>query len=129
MPKISKFSLKTSLYYRLIARCTQQFLNTHSNLLSIFGTELWFVSFSAQSTQKFVKYTLQNRIYSQKHSIYTLEVLKSSLYIQKSTQKHEKALDKCSLHLLFLMFTVLFYPICFNLIQSFSFQSHKINNL
>ena len=108
MPKISKFSLKTSLYYRLIARCTQQFLNTHSNLLSIFGTELWFVSFSAQSTQKFVKYTLQNRVYSQKHSTYFSKVLKSTLDIQKSTQKQLKVLDKRSFYRLFSAFIGLF---------------------
>lgn len=41
-----------------------------------------------QSTQKHSKYTLQNQTKFKKHLTHTLEVLKSSLNIQKSTQKH-----------------------------------------
>jgi hypothetical protein len=58
--------------------------------------------------QKQLEYHLQNRTYSQKLSIFTHEMLKSSFNIQKSHQKHLKALKKYSLHLLFSMFTGLF---------------------
>jgi hypothetical protein len=91
MPEIFEYPLQINLYHRLIAGCTLVFLNVSSNLYSILGKELWSVSFSIQSTQKFAKYILQNRVYSQKHSTYTSKVLKSTLFIQKSTQKHSKA--------------------------------------
>jgi hypothetical protein len=108
MPKILNYPLQVSLYHGLIASCTQQFLNTYSNLLSIFGKELWYVSFSAQNTQKLVKCILQNRVYSQKYSTYSSKVLKSTLYIQKSTQKQLKARRKLSCYVLFALLTVLF---------------------
>ena len=108
MPKISKYPLQISLYHGLIARCIQQFLVNLSNLLSIFGKELWCVSFSNRSTQKLVKYILQNRVYSQKHSTYTSKVFKSTLYILKSTQKQSEILCKYSSYLLFPMYIKLF---------------------
>lgn len=106
MPKISKYPLRISLYNGLNASYTLLFLNAYLNLLSIFGKELWYVSFYALSTQKLVKYILQNRVYSQKHSIYSSKVLKSTLNIQKSTQKQSKStLYTC----FFQSFLMLFY--------------------
>jgi hypothetical protein len=60
------------------------------------------------SIQKTLIYTIQKRAYLKKHSLYSQEVLKSSLNIQKCSQKHPKALKKYSLDLLFPMLTGLF---------------------
>ena len=108
MPKILKYSLQISLYNGLIAYCTLLFLKTYSNLLSIIGKALKNIVFFSRSTQKQSKYTLQNWAYSKKHSTYTPEVLKSSLNIQKSSQKQSKALIKYSPNLLFPINSVLF---------------------
>ena len=59
-------------------------------------------------TLKQLKYHLQNQAYSQIHSTYTSKILKSTLYIQKSTQKQSKILYKYSSHLLFSMYIKLF---------------------
>ena len=53
-------------------------------------------------------YALQNWIYSQKQSSYTLEVLKSIIKILKSLEKEEKAVVKHTLHMLFQAFSGLF---------------------
>ena len=108
MPKILKYILQISLYHGFIVHCTLLFLNISSNLYSIFGKELRCVSFSNRSTQKLVKYILQNRVYSQKHSTYTSKVFKSTLYILKSTQKQSEILCKYSSYLLFPMYIKLF---------------------
>jgi hypothetical protein len=118
MPKIFKFYLQISLRCGLIAHCTLLFLKTHSNLLSILGKALrnFFVTF--QNSQIQAKYTLQNKKELTKHLEYTLEALKSSLNIQKSTQKHSKALIKYSLSLLF--------PINSELFTVISNQNHVL---
>jgi hypothetical protein len=108
MPKICEYSLQISLYHRFILISTHHYNKTSSYLYSIFGNVLRNISIFFQSSKIQAKYTLQNRHYSKKHSTYTLEALKSTLYIQKSTQKHSEALKKYYLHLLFSKFSRLF---------------------
>jgi tRNA isopentenyl-2-thiomethyl-A-37 hydroxylase MiaE len=105
MPKIFEYPLQISLYHGLIACCTLVFLNVSSNLYSILGKELRFISFSNLSTQKFAKYNLQNRVYSQKHSTYTSKALKCTLYIKKRSQKQLEVLVRYLSNLLFSMYS------------------------
>ncbi len=121
MPKVLKYTLQISLYYGLMISCTLYFLNIYSKVLSISGKVLARISFSERSTQKQSKYTLQNRVYSKKHSKYTLKVLKSTLNIQKNTQKQIEALDNHSKCLLFTMRTELFLLI-------FQYLNHNTHN-
>ncbi len=55
-----------------------------------------FVILQQQHWRLFIQSTLQILHYSEKHSKYYLKALKSTLNIQKSTQRQSKALIICS---------------------------------
>lgn len=101
MPNILKYTLQISLSDGLILNRTLCFLGLDLKALSGSGKVLSFLSFFEQSTKKQFEYALQNRAWLKKHPTYYLEALKSWFDILKSSQMYEKALDKCSLYLLF----------------------------
>jgi hypothetical protein len=75
-------------------------------LYSIFGKALPNTVVFFHNCQFWTKYTLQISAYSQKHSPYSCEALKSKSIIKKGFQKKEKALGKHSKSLLFSIFQV-----------------------
>ncbi len=111
MPNILEYPKQISLSHGLIVICVLYFSNTFSYLYSIFRKALCNLCIFFKSCLIQAKYTLQKSTYSKKHSIYTLEALKSSLIIQKSTQKQSKALVKHSPSSLFTIYSVLFQAV------------------
>ncbi|WP_291861587.1 hypothetical protein [Marinilabilia sp.] len=108
MPDILKFYVPISLSNGLIAVCTLQCNRTFSVFPAISGKVLQHLLIFPKSLHKQARYTLQNRVYPQKHSHYTPEVAKSNSNILKSPEKDKKAVAKHSPNLHFQSFSGLF---------------------
>jgi hypothetical protein len=108
MPDILKIYLQISLSNGLIAVCSLQCNRTNSVFPAISGKVSQFILNFPNSLHKQARYTLQNRVYPQKHSHYTPEVAKSNSNILKSPEKDEKAVAKHSPSLHFQAFSGLF---------------------
>ncbi len=128
--KICRLSrLFTSIYSVLYNRFTTHIiwiLSWYSHLNTIFslkqlmfyykstqnGSKIYFIGYCCLQLLDFAqnhpKHTLQNQQYSKKHLKYTLKAFKSSLIIQKSTQKRSKAFKKYSTSPLFSIIPMLF---------------------
>ena len=104
MPKTLEYPLKISLSYGLIPVCTHLYTRTNSVFSANFGKVIQSILFFLKACIVRSIYTLQNWVYTKKHSPYTCEVLKSNQHILKSPKKQKKALSKYSASLLFAMY-------------------------
>lgn len=94
MPDILKSYQPISLRNGLIAVCTLQSNRISSVFRTISGKVPQYILIFPKSLHKQARYTLQNRVFPQKHSYYTPEVVKSISNILKSPEKDEKAVAK-----------------------------------
>jgi len=111
MPSILEYPFQISLSYGLIPVCTHLYNRIFSVVNAISGKVIQSICFFLKVCVVRSIYTLQNWVYTKKHSPYTCEVLKSNQHILKSPKKQKKALSKYSASLLLAMYLGLFQAV------------------
>jgi hypothetical protein len=111
MPNTLEHHQQISLSYGLIPVCTHLCNRTPSVFSAISGKVIQSILVFFQSCLIQAKYILQKSQYPQKHFAYSYEVLKSTLNINKSHQKEEKALVKHYASSLLTMYSGLFHAV------------------